>query len=239
MFPFGSGRRKRLDAAALDKAGLNLQAVFDIDALPESIRAEIHNRYDPTRLYRQLILIGHGGRAMWDAVQAASVPSLHPIDDFSKRAAEQWFLDQCPGKAHEIIFPGNDRIGLQALGRLAGWHHDSPLRVGINDRWGTWYAYRVVMLADSDFEPTPPAETSSPCETCDNGPCIATCPASAVSRDNYALDLCVSYRKQPNSPCATRCIARIACPAGVEHRYKDEQIQHTYSISLETIRKYY
>lgn len=239
LFPFSWGRMKRVDATVLDKAGLNLLAVFDIDALPENIRAEIHNRHDPTRLYRQLILVGHGGRAMWDAVQAANIASLHPIDDFSKRISEQWFQDQCPGKAHEIIFPGNDRIGLQALGRLAGWHHDSPLRVGINDQWGTWYAYRVVMLADSNFEPTKPAQTTSPCDTCESVACVATCPAGAVSRDNYSLDLCIAYRKQTNSPCATRCIARLACPAGAEHRYKDEQIKHTYAISLETIKKYY
>lgn len=230
---------KHLDATALDKAGLNLQAVFDIDALPEAIRAEVRNRYDPTRLYRQLILIGHGGRTLWEAVQASGIDSKNPIDEFSAQTATQWFAELCPGKSFEIIFPGSDRVGLQALGRLAGWHHDSPLRVGINDRWGTWYAYRVVMLADSDLPPTPPENTSSPCDVCDDTPCIAICPAGAVSRDAYSLENCVAYRKQPNSPCATRCIARIACPAGAEHRYKDEQIQHTYSISLETIKKYY
>lgn len=230
---------KHLDATALDKAGLNLQAVFDIDALPDDIRAEIHNRHDPLRLYRQLILIGHGGRRMWEAVQASGIKGEHPIDEFSIRTASDWFAHQYPKRAFEVIFPGSGRIGLQALGRLAGWHHDSPLRVGINDRWGTWYAYRVVILADSEIAPTPVAETHSPCEVCEVDACVATCPAGAVSRESYSLENCITYRKLPNSPCATRCIARIACPAGAEHRYRDEQIKHTYSISLETIKKFY
>ena len=35
-----------------------------------------------------------------------------------------------------------------------------------------------------------------------------------------------------------RCVAREACPMGVEHRYDAEQMAHHYGASLATIRRY-
>lgn len=224
-----------LNVTALEQAGLNLLAVFNIDELPEAIRADIRGRHDPQGSYRQLILMGHGGRRLWEAVQASGIATADPIDDFSIATATNWFAQQCPGHASEIIYPGSARIGLQTLGRLAGWHHDSPLRVGINDRWGTWFAYRVVILTDSELPTTQMTQTRSPCDACRIEPCVAACPARAVSRESYDLDKCVAYRKQPDSQCRDKCLARMACPAGAEHRYRDEQIRHTYSLSLKLI----
>lgn len=224
------------DFAGLDRVGLNLQAVFDIDDLPAALAAEIRERYDPDCRYRQLILIGHGGKVLWDAVKASGISSPDPIDDFSIGQVARCLA----GHRHAIIYPDHasqHAVGLQALGQLAGWHHASPFMVGINANWGSWYAYRVVALSATDFPTTPRRSGPAPCAACRDRVCIAGCPAGALSGPAFDLEKCIAYRRQPASRCRDTCLARVACPVGAEHRYGDEQLRHTYAISLRMIER--
>lgn len=225
------------DTAALDAAGLNLQAVFALDALPAEVVAGLRRRFDPDHPYRQLILIGHAGRTLWESVRASGIASADPIDEFSVRTVERWFARRFAGRRHEIVYPGDQAPNLQTLGRLVGWHHPSPLMLGINARWGTWFAYRVAMLADTDLDPTPPIPGESPCDGCADKPCLAACPGGALDNGTLALDECVAHRKQPGSSCRTTCLARAACPVGAEYRYPDALIRHAYSISMRMIER--
>lgn len=223
------------NTAALDAAGLNLQAVFDIDSLPPAMAQELRRRFDPGHGFRQLILIGHGGRRLWERVQAAGMDTPDPVDSFSQRTAESWFAAQFPGHRHAVAYPGDPGVGLQALGKLAGWHHDSPFMVGINAAWGPWFAYRVLLLADTALAPTPPLSGTSPCATCGGQACVAACPAEALSGGQFRLERCIAYRRQPDSRCRSTCLARQACPVGAEHRYTAAQLHHSYGRSLDTI----
>ena len=227
------------DFTLLNAVGLNLQAIFNIDDLPAEIALEIRQRFDPAHRYRQLILIGHGGKTLWDSVTATGVTSENPIDEFSVRMLAQWFDEQQTSHQYRIVFPGDEPIGLQTLGKLAGWHHPSPFMVGINKEWGSWYAYRAVALADTDLTPSVADQGKSPCETCLDKPCMTHCPASALSVSGFDLKKCVDYRKSTRSVCKASCVARISCPVGDHHRYCAEQIAHTYSISMRMIERYY
>lgn len=227
------------DYSSLDAVGLNLHAVFAIDDLPAPLRDSLGAPGN----YRQLILIGNGGRALWSAIKRGAMVSPDPIDDFSRRAAEQWLAAQAPGCRSEIVYPGERPVGLQSLGELAGWHFASPFMVGINARWGTWFAYRAVLLADTDFALTrPPPDASaarSPCASCADRPCVDACPGRAMSDRRFALQRCVAYRQAPASACRATCLARLACPVGSEQRYSDEQIGHSYSVSMQMIERHY
>ena len=222
------------DFAALDAVGLNLRAVFALDQLPDALR----NECDPARNYSQLILIGNGGRAMWQAILREGGRSADPIDDFSVRAVRRWLAAQASGRSYEIVYPGERLVGLQSLGECAGWHFASPFMVGINERWGTWFAYRVAVLADTDFEPTRPVPGESPCTACRPRPCVSACPGKAIEDSGFNLADCVRYRLRADSACQTTCMARLACPVRAEHRYDDEQIRHAYAISLRFIEQY-
>lgn len=224
-----------VDFSALDRAGLNLLAVFDLAALPAETRA----RLDPEQRYRQLVLIGHGGRTLWERVQAAGLSSEHPIDDFSMAAVSAWFAAQLPGQSFSFVYPGDAPIGLQTLGKLAGWHHESPFRVGINATWGSWFAYRALVLADTALDPTPPLAGESPCAGCATQPCVSACPGKALDDHAFSLPKCIAYRKQPGSRCRITCIARTSCPVRPEHRYTDAQIAHSYSRSMAMIERHY
>ena len=222
------------DFAALDAVGLNLRAVFALDQLPDALR----NECDPARNYSQLILIGNGGRAMWQAILREGGRSADPIDDFSVREVRRWLAAQASGRSYEIVYPGERLVGLQSLGECAGWHFASPFMVGINERWGTWFAYRVAVLADTDFEPTRPVPGESPCTACRPRPCVSACPGKAIEDSGFNLADCVRYRLRADSACQTTCMARLACPVRAEHRYDDEQIRHAYTISLRFIEQY-
>ena len=222
------------DFAALDAVGLNLRAVFALDQLPDALR----NECDPARNYSQLILIGNGGRAMWQAILREGGRSADPIDDFSVREVRRWLAAQASGRSYEIVYPGERLVGLQSLGECAGWHFASPFMVGINERWGTWFAYRVAVLADTDFEPTRPVPGESPCTACRPRPCVSACPGKAIEDSGFNLADCVRYRLRPDSACQTTCMARLACPVRAGHRYDDEQIRHAYTISLHFIEQY-
>lgn len=217
--------------SALDAAGLNLRAVFDLDALPGTMRAML----DPQGRYCRLLLVGHGGRRLWECATAAGLAGEHPIDDFVRVTLADWVAAQLPGVAYAMPYPGDVPVGLQALGRLAGWHHDSPFRVGINADWGSWFAYRAVLLVDAELPVTPSAHGDSPCAACAGKPCIAACPAGALDDGEFSLEKCTAYRRLPDSQCRVTCIARTSCPVRPEHRYDDAQIAHSYSRSLAMI----
>ena len=69
--------RPPLPAAELAAAGLNRQHVFDLAALP----GDIVSRLELLPGERQLILVGHAGRRLWECVQSADLPGPDPIDD--------------------------------------------------------------------------------------------------------------------------------------------------------------
>ena len=214
-----------------DQAGLNRQHVFTIDALPEAVRSTLGD----TENFRQLILLGHGGKHLWRCIQAAGMAGENPIDDYVVQTVAQIFADHFADQKYRIVYPGDSPVGLQQLGKLAGWHHPSPFMVGIDDEWGSWFAYRAVVLANTDFLPFLPVDRSHPCSTCSKRPCISACSSGAVSNEAFALDKCITYRRQAGSACEFTCLARIACPVGSEHRYSEAQLRHTYGISLRMI----
>lgn len=222
----------------LDAVGLNLQAVFDLAQLADDIVARLRRIAGDLAPYRQLILIGNAGPTLWRAVEAAGLRTDDPIDEFSARAVTDWFTRHHGDAARMQLYPGAAAVDLQALGALAGWHHPSPFKVGINDRFGTWFAYRVAMLADSRIPPTRPWASASPCTGCTTRPCVGACPAGALSPGTFSLDACIEYRRTDGSRCSATCIARLQCPVGQAHRYDEAQIRHGYTNSLRMIETY-
>ncbi|HPR07556.1 MAG TPA: hypothetical protein PLI17_13075 [Denitromonas sp.] len=226
------------DFGALDAVGLNLQAVFDLDDLPDHLRDRLLNTTDSPPRLRQLILIGNAGPTLWRSVCASDIDSNDPIDAFSVREANRWLDQHCPGHTQHRLYPGHAPVDLQQLGQLAGWHHASPFKLGIQPGWGTWFAYRVALLADTALPGTAPRHTTSPCLGCIDSPCVRSCPAGAMADGNFALDACIDYRQRPDSRCADTCVARLHCPVGEANRYDTAQIRHVYSNSLRMIARY-
>lgn len=229
----------------LDDAGLNRQHVFALPTLPEDVLAPLQRQPHE----RQLILLGHAGRRLWQQVQlqqrAGSLGAEHPIDEHSLAVARRWMARVAPRARYRVLYPEGQpgglppghHVGLQRLGRLAGWHHASPFMVGVDAHWGSWFAYRVVIVADTDLPPSAVADAGHPCATCTAKPCITACPAGALDSGTLDPAACQRQRLAPDSVCALACPARQACPVGAEHRYEDSQIRHSAAGSLAALRR--
>jgi epoxyqueuosine reductase len=230
-----------LDSAILNDAGLNCHAVFGIANLAEEVKAILFARCPQAKDYQQLILIGHAGTAFWRSLNervAEPADQAHPVDTFTVAVAEQFFQTEHPAVSWEIVYPGAYTVSLQEVGKLAGWHHASPFMVGVNAHFGSWFAYRALVLANTALPVTATVVSESPCVTCEATPCISACPARALDDGKFHLEKCLGYRQQADSQCKNTCLARRACPVGSEHRYSDEQMHYHYGRSMKMIELY-
>lgn len=229
-----------IPSALLNNAGLNCHAVFEIASLPAAALEILDERCPQARQYSQLILIGHGGKVFWEALKATGVDlsrqeEQHPVDNFTVSTVQQFMHEEHADCAYQIIYPGTYTISLQELGKLAGWHHSSPFMVGINPTFGSWFAYRAVVLANTNLALSAPIICASPCDSCEDKPCISACPAQALDAGEFHLLKCVSYRQEEASVCKNTCVARRRCPVAIEHRYSEEQMQYHYGRSMRVI----
>lgn len=230
-----------LNSALLNDAGLNCHAVFSIEDLSVEVKATLFERCAQARDYRQLILIAHAGQQLWQSLNESAVDindEAHPIDTYTVDFVQRFLTSAHPTANYEIVYPGADTVSLQELGKLAGWHHDSPFMVGINAHFGSWFAYRALVLANTNLPVTQRNVSQSPCVTCVGTPCISACPPRALDDGKFNLDKCLAYRQQTNSQCENTCLARRACPVGSEHSYTDAQMQYHYGRSMKMIRLY-
>lgn len=236
-----------ISSPILNQAGLNCHAVFEIAQLAPEQRQHLTEQCPQAVNFKQLILIGHGGTTLWQAIQEANRAHQietkidrnsdeHPIDTFSIATVQHFLQTEWAGCDYEILYPGSRTIGLQSLGKQAGWHHPSPFMVGINEYFGSWFAYRVAVLANTQLPLTSKVETVSPCSSCRDRVCVTACPAQALNDGQFHLEKCLDYRQQASSLCEKTCLARVACPVGDAHRYTDAQMNYHYGRSINMIR---
>jgi epoxyqueuosine reductase len=224
----------------LAAAGLNLCAVLDCAALPTTVQHAFRQTGVPLADYSRLVLLGHGGRRLWAALSDWGMQTADPVDHYSREISRQFLHDFLHAPPSLWLYPQTDYlIPLQQLGQLAGWSYPSPLGLGIHPRFGVWFAYRAAFLTTAVLPLRREPEQPSPCASCPDTPCITTCPVQAAQFARFAVDACAGHRLQADSPCADRCLARIACPFFPAHQYTLPQIQYHYRHSLGTLRAWY
>lgn len=221
----------------LSAAGLNLQAVIAVDDLPDALQPALAIGADDAAI-RTLVLFGNGGPGFWRAYSADPPAVSHPVDAYSRAQVSTFMARRFAGVAFRFLYPGGHAVPLQTLGQWAGWHHDSPMKVGINDTWGLWYAYRALIGLEEAWPSSPRVKSHSPCAECMEKPCIAACPAGALANAALRLNTCIDFRLQPASVCADQCLARWACPVASEQRYDAAQVQYHYGHSLPHLRQW-
>lgn len=222
----------------LAQGGLNLAAVLDPAALPDSARQLMNDSNVPLDEYRRLVLLGHGGQRLWKALQAQGMETADPVDHYSAALTRRFIRDYLDDAPTHWLYPDTPYlIPLQQLGEWANWAHPSPLGLGISPVYGVWFAYRAAFLIDADLPLLRHSLAPSPCDSCLDKPCVTACPAGAVRMASFDVMGCARHRLRPESSCADRCLARMACPYFPEHRYTLTQIQYHYDHSLETLKE--
>ena len=217
----------------LGQAGLNLISVLDRQKCGE---------LKVSSSMKSVLLIGNSGATLWDAIPPGYFERENPVDEYTSDMLQDLLTAEFPGRDWRILFPADadsDAPNLQQLGRLAGWHHASPLGNGINQKSGLWFAYRAVVAVDVLIPPSAPQIGDSPCVSCTDTPCIAACPGTALQIGEAPdLSACVHYRSEPESSCAQTCLARLACPVATHCRYSAEQIRYFYKRSLPSLQRW-
>lgn len=228
--------------AKLAAGGLNLLAILPMRDLPDEIKIPLVNVMPGRFLSGCLVLMGNGGGDFWSHYREQSIDDPDPVDRFSLETGERILRQQLSLKESDLqaLYPGHHLVPLQQLGRLAGWHHPSPLGVGINHEWGLWYAYRAAFACTLELPRLTQPKSDNPCDSCREQPCVTRCPAQALDpQKGIDINQCAGLRLADNSPCADRCIGREACPVAPQARYSDEQIRYHYRQSLHTLKQYY
>jgi hypothetical protein len=171
------------------------------------------------------VLVGHLGGAFWPvfkAWHAANPDAADPLDAWSKEVIGSAAVE-LGGVA---VFPSDrpflpfQRWAMRAEGLKAG-----PLGLLMHPQAGPWHAYRgAILFAEPLCHPQPQPEPH-PCDTCVAKPCLISCPVNSISPIGFDVQACRAHLASPEgAPCMTSgCLARNACPAGVEFRYSAEQ----------------
>jgi len=174
-----------------------------------------------------LVLVGNAGPEMWRVFSQSGFDrnASSPLDNWSRQVLGDLadILSQRFGLSVQAVFPfdGPPYQPFQRWAVRSGNAHPSPIGPMIHNTYGLWHAYRGAFLIAAKLEMTVPCETSHPCQSCVEKPCLSSCPVEAFSEAGYDVPACLDYlEKQPGGAClSASCLARRACPIGRDYTY--------------------
>ncbi|GAB4530862.1 MAG: 4Fe-4S dicluster domain-containing protein [Roseibium sp.] len=170
---------------------------------------------------RALLLVGSTGPSIWPRLKESPEfgdGAPDPLDRYTRRV-----LTALAAAADcTVVFPfdGPPYHPFQQWALKCGGFSHSPMGVLAHHAYGPWAGFRATFLF-ADRSAAPETVTGAgPCPTCPDKPCIAACPAGALSLENgYDVPKCRDHLVADQaSHCRSGCLARRACPYGQEHR---------------------
>ncbi len=177
-----------------------------------------------------VVLAGNAGGGLWRAFSADHPagsadnerrPSL--LDDWSRKTLTR-IAGALGGPARcRPLFPfgGPPFLPFVRWAQRAEPVFPSPVGPLIHPEYGLWHAYRGALAFPHAMELPPRPDRRSPCESCEDKPCLAGCPVGAHDGRGFDLARCVGHiGSGDGADCmAGGCLARRACPVGRAYRY--------------------
>lgn len=203
-------------ARILERDGLMLRGWLDFDA---DERRPIGPSGRPAGA---VLLVGSAGAGWWMPFQRWLDRQPHvladPLDTWSREIVARAAI-ACGG----LVAMPNDRPfqPFQRWAMRAEGLRPSPVGLLIHPRYGLWHAYRGAILLDQPVVVRQPHTSSHPCDACVGKPCLNACPVGAYSKHGFAHGDCIAHlHGDRGGRCRDDgCLARNACPVGVEWRY--------------------
>jgi len=207
-------------AAAAAAAGLRLRGAFHPQAA-DGVPALGDGKAAAT-----VILLGAVGGSLWPAFSRS--PELadgrpDALDRWSRRVIDG--LARALGATALYPFGGPPWLPFQRWALRAEPVAPSPLGLLIHPDHGLWHAYRGALAFAAALPVAPVALRPSPCESCRDKPCLATCPVGAFTAAGYDVQGCAAHLSVPAGARCLQggCLARRACPVAPELAYEEAQ----------------
>lgn len=213
-------------AEALARAGLNVTGALAIASYDALVPAAWRSAALAPGA-RGALVVGNGGRALWDVFQRAPERMLaeNPLDTYTRRALAE--AARACEPAAQVGFYADKLDGaylpLVALAQRAGFGTPGRIGVLIHPEFGPWLAIRGVLLVTEPLVERA-LEPFAPCVGCP-APCASACRGAVVGLERFDSAGCYRTR-QTNPGCAGDCDARRACVVGPAHAYSRDQLAH-------------
>lgn len=228
---------ERLAAAGLRRLAVVPVADLDAELADVILAAARAAGLEPGERSARVVVVGNDGGRFWNLMSPAERAEPDPIDTYS--AARVGSELAALGGDSVLLYPGPCNFSLQALGAACGFGMPSYLGMSIDPSFGTWFAFRAVAVTTVELAASVRGVSTDVCADCVSRDCLAACPADAPGPPGrFDLDACIGYRLAGDSPCASDCLARRACPLGVAWQYPAGLMAHVYERSLDSIRRY-
>lgn len=210
---------------------INTELSSELSAHGLSLRGGFHPRTEdgvpevadgkPTRT---LILVGNVGAGLWPVFAPHIDGERHPMDRWTRTTVGEI------AKAFDAraVFPfDSPPLPFQRWALRCEPVRPSPLGILMHPDHGLWHAYRAALLVAEVIDLPAIEDRQSPCETCTDKPCLATCPVGAFTGTGYDLAACAGHLDSPEGrDCLDNgCRARAACPVAADRAYPPEQIR--------------
>jgi hypothetical protein len=217
-------------ACGLERAGMNALGRLSRDRYDALVPAAWRcGAVAPSA--RSALLIGSGGRALFEAFSRAPERRLErdPLDAYTRRVAGEAARSLVAAGFETQAFLAFETRGgafadLVALGEACGLGAPSRLGLLLHPRFGPWLSLRALLLTALELPPTPALDGFDPCPTCP-APCASACHGRALASTRIDVVACGATRARETA-CALRCDARRACPVGAEHAYSPHAEAH-------------
>ena len=182
-----------------------------------ALRLEAEERTGALASIHSLVLIGFARTADWDAFAASPEAAdglPDPLDRWSRRVVGA--LAEATGAVAVYPFGGPPYLPFQRWAQRAEAVFPSPLGLLIHAERGLWHSYRGALGFPHTVEAPPAPRGASPCDTCEDKPCLGACPVGAFTASGYDVANCAAFlRSAAGADCLSRgCRARRACPVG-------------------------
>ena len=205
-------------AERLDRHGLALRGGFHPDAA-DVVPSDLSFGTPGT-----IVLVGVLGPRTWTFFERERWETDNPLDSWTRRV-----VDAVAEEFGAVSVHPNDKPyqPFQQWAKRSEPLFQSPLGLLIHPQYGLWHSYRAALLFADRIELPAQADAVSPCDSCEDKPCLSACPVGAFTGEAYDVPRCVDYLALPSGQQCLEggCQARDACPVGRDYRYSDAQIR--------------
>ncbi len=170
-----------------------------------------------------LVIVGNAGPDMWQAFSAGRWEETAPMNGWTSRVLGRVAADV--GASVLFPFDGPPYLPFQRWAQRADAVFPSPLGPFVHPDFGLWHAYRGALAFTEELTLPSRDERPSPCDSCDDRPCLTTCPVQAFEIGRYDVPACARHIASPaGADCMDHgCRARRACPIGQDYAYATAQ----------------